>query len=65
MSTQRLTATVLMLAALVALQLRAAPALSEESHAPGAAQELTSDQMEADFELMRHALEEAHPGLYR
>jgi hypothetical protein len=27
--------------------------------------ELTAGQMQADFDLMRHALEEAHPGLYR
>ncbi len=26
---------------------------------------LTSAQMQADFDLLRHALEEAHPGLYR
>jgi hypothetical protein len=31
----------------------------------GGAQRLTSAQMQADFDLMRHALEEAHPGLYR
>lgn len=31
----------------------------------GGAQRLTSAQMQTDFDLMRHALEEAHPGLYR
>ena len=30
-----------------------------------APKELTVAQMQADFDLMRHALEEAHPGLYR
>lgn len=33
--------------------------------ASSAAKELTVAQMQADFDLMRHALEEAHPGLYR
>lgn len=32
---------------------------------PGAIGELTAAQMRADFDLMRQALEEAHPGLYR
>jgi hypothetical protein len=27
--------------------------------------ELTAGQMQADFDLMRRVLEEAHPGLYR
>jgi hypothetical protein len=31
----------------------------------GGVRRLTSAQMQADFDLMRHALEEAHPGLYR
>ncbi|MBV8401772.1 MAG: hypothetical protein JOZ17_24070, partial [Acetobacteraceae bacterium] len=31
----------------------------------GGVQGLTPAQMQADFDLMRHALEEAHPGLYR
>lgn len=31
----------------------------------GTTDELTAVQMQSDFDLMRHALEEAHPGLYR
>lgn len=33
--------------------------------ASGVAQVMTPADMQADFDLMRHALEEAHPGLYR
>lgn len=36
-----------------------------EPHEGAAGQDLTSAEMQADFDLMRHALEEAQPGLYR
>ena len=35
------------------------------TQAPRAIGELSPAQMQADFDLLRHALEEAHPGLYR
>src|SRR5690349_18056061 len=38
---------------------------AESTNSSQATQELTPDEMRADFDLMRHALEEAHPGLYR
>jgi hypothetical protein len=56
----------LILAALAALAARrAAAAPPNPASAPAAPIELAPAQMQADFDLMRHALEEAHPGLYR
>ena len=60
-----LMATVL---ALVVTAASAHCAATEQVAASGtsfAAKELTVAQTQADFDLMRHALEEAHPGLYR
>lgn len=60
-----------LLAAVLALLVAAASAdciAAEQVAANGtsfAAKELTVAQMQVDFDLMRHALEEAHPGLYR
>jgi len=40
-------------------------AAAQAGDASGFNRELTVGQMQGDFDLMRHALEEAHPGLYR
>ena len=58
-------AAILISAALAAFQDRAGAAPAEAGGASSATTELTPVQMQADFDLMRHALEEAHPGLYR
>ena len=58
-------ATVLISVALAAWQDRAEGAPADADSTGGGVQWLTSAQMQADFDLMRHALEEAHPGLYR
>lgn len=55
----------LIAATLVAFQHQGATAEAHSGKASIATQELTALQMQADFDLMRHALEEAHPGLYR
>ncbi len=54
-------------AALTSLVLCFAVARLQADPGAGSAnfKELTPAQMQADFDLMRHALEEAHPGLYR
>src|SRR5579859_2163518 len=44
---------------------RATAAAVESGGASNPVEELPPAQMRADFDLMRHALEEAHPGLYR
>lgn len=44
---------------------RAAAGTVEAGAAIHTVKDLTPAQMQADFDLMRHALEEAHPGLYR
>ena len=59
-----LMVTIVTIAAIAAFQHRAAAA-AEPGDASSAITELTTAQMQADFDLMRHALEEAHPGLYR
>src|SRR5947209_5402733 len=59
MTMMRLMALVLMSTTLNAFRLGAAAV------AAGTTTELTAAQLQADFDLMRHALEEAHPGLYR
>src|SRR5690349_12683950 len=61
----RFTAAVLMSVTLAALQNRADDVTAGAGTTGGSVQWLTSAQMQADFDLMRHALEEAHPGLYR
>jgi len=60
-----LVSAVLVVATFAVLQGRGAAAGAEDSSASGRPKELTTAQMQADFDLMRHALEEAHPGLYR
>ena len=65
MAKKLLTAAVLMTSALAAFGGRGAVAATEAGGPSVASQELTMAQMQADFDLMRHALEEAHPGLYR
>ncbi len=50
---------------LINLQSRVASAKAEPGHASGATKEMSPAEMQADFDLMRRALEEAHPGLYR
>jgi hypothetical protein len=62
---RRFVATVLMSVALAAWQDRAEGAPADADNTGGGVQLLTSAQMQGDFDLMRHALEEAHPGLYR
>src|SRR3984893_15269883 len=61
----RFTAAVLMSLTLAAWQNRADGVPADAGTTCGGVQWLTSAQMQADFDLMRHALEEAHPGLYR
>jgi len=61
----RFTAAVLMSVTLAAAQDRADATPADAGATCGPVQRLTSAQMRADFDLMRHALEEAHPGLYR
>ena len=61
----RFTAAVLMSVTLAASQDRADNVSADAGSTCGGVQWLTSAQMQADFDLMRHALEEAHPGLYR
>ena len=61
----RFTAAVLMSVTLVASQDRAANLPADAGRTCVGVQWLTSAQMQSDFDLMRHALEEAHPGLYR
>lgn len=56
---------VLMSALLYALGYQATAGVAEARKASGFSALLTPSQMQADFDLMRHALEEAHPGLYR
>lgn len=58
-------AAVLVSAALAAFPSRSGARAAETEIASGTAQSLTPAQMQDDFDLMRHALEEAHPGLYR
>ncbi|HEX5245417.1 MAG TPA: S41 family peptidase [Tepidisphaeraceae bacterium] len=59
MINQLFVTTVLILTAITAA------GQADASDVSGTAQELTVPQMQADFDLMRHVLEEAHPGLYR
>jgi hypothetical protein len=66
MTHRRSIPAVLILAAFAALVARpAAAAPPDPASVPAAPIELSPAQMQADFDLMRHALEEAHPGLYR
>ena len=58
-------ASVVVFAAVAAVANRAAAAPVDTGGVSSTAKELTVAQMQADFDLMRHALEEAHPGLYR
>jgi C-terminal processing protease CtpA/Prc len=61
-----LMAAVLMWVTPGAFQYRAVSAQCEVGRAfGGTTEELTAAQMQSDFDLMRHAVEEAHPGLYR
>jgi hypothetical protein len=60
-----LVIAMLVSAALAAFQHRGVAAEGHPGNSSIATQELTTLQMQADFDLMRHALEEAHPGLYR
>jgi hypothetical protein len=62
---RRFMAAVLLSVTLAAWQDRAEGAPADAGSTCGGVQWLTSAQMQADFDLMRHALEEAHPGLYR
>ncbi len=52
-------------AGLINLGLGSAAAQAEPGNIPAVSQGLTSAEAHSDFDLMRHALEEAHPGLYR
>jgi len=61
----RFMAAVLMSVTLAAWLDRAAGAPADAGSTASGAQTLTPAQMHADFDLMRRALEEAHPGLYR
>jgi hypothetical protein len=61
----RFAAALLMSVTLAASQIRADDVPADVGTTRGGIQRLTSVQMQADFDLMRHALEEAHPGLYR
>src|SRR5207302_10934961 len=61
----RFTAAVLMSVTLAAWQDRADDVPADAGNTCGGVRWLTSAQMQTDFDLMRHALEEAHPGLYR
>jgi len=54
-----------LLSGLIGLRPTAAAIDSDPGTVRPAAKVLTSAQMQADFDLMRHALEEAHAGLYR
>src|SRR5579884_2155880 len=58
-------AAVVVFAAVATVADRAAAAPVETDATSVTARELTVAHMQADFDLMRHALEEAHPGLYR
>jgi hypothetical protein len=54
-----------LLTALVGCWLGTAPVHAESDSTSAAGNQLAPGQMQADFDLMRHALEEAHSGLYR
>ena len=56
---------VLTCACLISPQPKAASAEVGPGNASGATREMSPAEMQADFDLMRRALEEAHPGLYR
>lgn len=58
-------ASIMILAAAPAVVKRATAEPPNALDASGTAKMLTVAHMQADFDLMRHALEEAHPGLYR
>ena len=57
----------LLLLAVLASLVNPRPAVAgmDRSSDVGPTRELTPAELQADFDLMRHALEEAHPGLYR
>src|SRR6516165_8819183 len=61
----RLTVAVLISVTLTVWQVRADDAPANAGTIRGGARSLSSAQMQADFDVMRRALEEAHPGLYR
>src|SRR5205085_12019777 len=56
---------VMLLAILSTRVMRVAPADAPEAAVPVPATSLSIDAIRSDFDLLRHALEEAHPGLYR
>lgn len=60
---RRFMAAVLMSVTLATWQHRAKGMPPDAGSTGGGVRWLTSAQMRADFDLMRHALEEAHPGL--
>ena len=62
---RRFMAAVLMSVTLATWQHRAKGMPPDAGSTGDGGQWLTSAQMQTDFDLMRHALEEAHPGLYR
>jgi hypothetical protein len=60
-----LAAAVVLLAVVASVADRAEAGQLDIGATAGPSAELTVAQTQADFDLMRHALEEAHPGLYR
>ncbi len=56
---------VLISASLISLQPGVAGAQAKPGNISDAPKEMSAMEMQADFDLMRHAFEEAHPGLYR